>query len=135
MLTKLHFFFNKFQMFFLPLLSLWSLSLSLSSACQNDDHPQIGCVFFFFTWFVYFSLLLSFVSSQVLWFFFPWLWLLCHSHGKIASKLKLLIFCLEIIFLQPSLEESSFNPLRGKQIDHLHVYFKKLLDSLKMSYD
>jgi hypothetical protein len=28
------------------------------------------------------------------------------------------------IFLQFDLEESSFNPLRGKQIDHPYVYFK-----------
>ena len=27
----------------------------------------------------------------------------------------------EIVYLQPGLEESSSNPLRGKQIDHLRV--------------
>ena len=39
------------------------------------------------------------------------------------------------VYLQPGLEESSFNPLRGKQKNHPHVYFKKSHDSLKMSCD
>ena len=42
---------------------------------------------------------------------------------------------LDKVFLQSGLEESSFNPLRSKQIDHPHVYFKKSQDSLKMSCD
>ena len=42
---------------------------------------------------------------------------------------------MDISFLQPDLEESSFNPLHDKQIDHPHVYFKKLYDLLKMSCD
>ena len=41
----------------------------------------------------------------------------------------------DIVFLQPGLEESFFNPLCGKQIDNPHVYFKKSHDSLKTSCD
>ena len=44
-------------------------------------------------------------------------------------------YVLDGVYLQSGLEESSFNPLRGKQIDHPHVYFKKSHDSLKMSCD
>jgi hypothetical protein len=33
-----------------------------------------------------------------------------------------------IVFLQPDLKESSFNPLRDKQINYLYVYFKKSRD-------
>ena len=40
---------------------------------------------------------------------------------------------MDKVYLQPGLEESSFNLLRGKQIDHPHVYFKNSHDSLKMS--
>jgi hypothetical protein len=35
----------------------------------------------------------------------------------------------------PGLEEFSYNPLHGKQIDYSHVYFKKSYNSLKMSCD
>ena len=35
---------------------------------------------------------------------------------------------LERVFLQPGLEESYYNPLRDKLIDHLRVYFKKSHD-------
>jgi hypothetical protein len=42
---------------------------------------------------------------------------------------------INIVFLQPGLEESFFNSLRGKQIDYSHVYFKKSHDSLKISCD
>ena len=40
---------------------------------------------------------------------------------------------MDKVFLQPGLEESFFDPLSGKQIDHPHMYFKKSHDSLKMS--
>ena len=39
----------------------------------------------------------------------------------------------DIVFLQSGLEKSSSNPLRGKQIDHSHVYFKNSHNLLKMS--
>ena len=42
---------------------------------------------------------------------------------------------MDIVYFQLGLEESFFNLLRGKQIDHPHVYFKKSHDSLKMSCD
>ena len=45
------------------------------------------------------------------------------------------VICIDIVFLQPNLEEFSFNPLRSKQINHLHVYFKKSHNSLKMPCD
>ena len=32
------------------------------------------------------------------------------------------------VYLQPGLEESSFNPLRDKQIDHPYVYFNESYD-------
>ena len=38
---------------------------------------------------------------------------------------------MERVYLQSGLEEFLFNPLRGKQIDYLYVYFKKSHDSLK----
>jgi hypothetical protein len=44
-------------------------------------------------------------------------------------------FFMERVYLQSGLEKFSFNPLRGKQIDHLYVYFKKSHDSLKISCD
>jgi hypothetical protein len=42
---------------------------------------------------------------------------------------------MDRVYLQPGLEESSFNSLCGNQIDHPHVYFKESHDSLKMSCD
>ena len=45
------------------------------------------------------------------------------------------ILIIDRVFLQLDLEEFSFNSLHGKQIDHLHMYFKKSHDSLKMSCD
>ena len=38
-------------------------------------------------------------------------------------------------FLQFSWEECSFNPLRDKQIDQSHVYFKKSYNLLKIYID
>ena len=39
------------------------------------------------------------------------------------------------VYLQPGLKESFFNLLCSKQIDHIHMYFKKSHNSLKILYD
>ena len=72
----------------------------------------------------------SFDISLHLLFTLPYHYCLCRCDAYSAVH----IFS-GTVFLQPSLEESPFNPLRGKQIDHPHVYLKKSYDSLKKSCD
>ena len=42
---------------------------------------------------------------------------------------------IKISFPPIQLEESSFNPLRDKHLNHLYMYFKKSHDSLKILYN
>ena len=42
----------------------------------------------------------------------------------ISNKIRNIFHQKDRIYLQSDLEKSFFNPLRGKQIDYAHVYFK-----------
>ena len=62
-------------------------------------------------------------------------WFLWRRNWASCTKKGYQWFKDYIVFLQPGLDEFSFNPQCGKQIDHPHVYFKKSHDSLKMLCD
>ena len=57
------------------------------------------------------------------------------NYSFLQNTIHSTIYFTDRVYLQPSLEEFSFNPLRSNQIDYAYIYFKKSHDSLKISCD